>query len=321
MTTEARLAARLDDTARTAALEGAMPSDAAKQGYLALATGPRKYVEMALNLAASIKVVDPSRRVCLVHDRHADISYDARTLFDDFVMLDDAPSYHPILNKLRLFDSSPYEQSMFVDADCLLVRHDVSDYWRRCVGQPFAITGDVQTTGRWKGHDVPQLLATYEAPYIVRLNSGLFYFDRSPTAASFFAALKNLHGRHSEDLVALDNPRKYEDELFFGVVMGQMGLLPTLHSDEQGNTIMATTWHAPICLADPKRGRSALYKPTGHFFGQPILPRGYRRLSPTFMHFVGLKPRRLYDRLSTRFRNAALDRHPSSGSLRSEAPT
>ena len=296
------------------------PPGRASQGYLALATGPRKYVDLAMNLAASIKVTDPARRVCLVHDRAADIPAEAHRLFDDFAVLDDDPAYRPILNKLRLFDASPYDQSMFVDADCLLVRHDIADYWRACAAEPFAITGQVLTAGTWKGNAVAELLETYQAPYVVMMNSGVFYFDKSPVAASFFKHLNNFYRLHSEDLVALDGPWKYEDELFFGVVMGRCGLLPTLHADARGNTIMATTWRAPICLANPETGRSVLIKPTGYLFNQAVLPRGFRRLSPTFVHFVGLKPKGLYRRLSGRLRALALRSDASGGGLRQDTP-
>lgn len=280
------------------------------QGYLALATGPRKYVDLAMNLASSIKVMDPTRRVCLVHDETTDIPDEAHQLFDDFAVLAADPAYRPILNKIRLFDYSPYDQSLFVDADCLLVRHDVSSYWARCATAPFAITGEVMTSGIWKGNQVSDLLRRYEAPYVVKMNSGVFYFDKSEASRSFFAHLNALYREHSEDLVALDGPWRHEDELFFGVAMGRTGLLPTLGSDEAGNTIMATTWRAPVCRVEASRGWSVLYKPTGFYAGIPVLPRGFRRLSPTFMHFIGLKPKGLYTRLSRHFRVTAVSPAP-----------
>ena len=288
-----------------------VPGDGGTQGYLALATGPRKYVELAMNLAASIKVVDPSRRVCLVHDRNTDIPEEARHLFDDFAVLTDDPVYRPILNKLRLFEFSPYDRSMFVDADCLLVRRDVSHYWQRCAGHPFVITGQVMTSGVWKGNAISELMARYQAQYVVKMNSGVFYFDKSAAAQSFFHELNAFYRDHSENLVAHDGPWKYEDELFFGVVMGRVGMPPVLQNEGPHNTIMATTWRAPICLINPDRGRSVLYKPRGFYFGIPVLPRGFDRLSPTFVHFVGLKPKRLYERLSRRFRATVAARRTS----------
>jgi hypothetical protein len=276
------------------------------EGYVALATGPRKYVDQAINLAASIKVVDPARRVCLVHDRGADMPEDIGRYFDDFAVLEDDATYRPIMNKLRLYDHSPYEKSMFVDSDCILTRNDVSHYWRQCAGAPFAITGEVMTDGRWKGHAVRDLMQRYEAHHIVKMNSGLFYFEKGAAGEAFFGFLNEFYRKHKEDLIALDGPWKYEDEPFFGVTMGILQIPPALQSDDRGNTIMATTWRAPICLANPEKGLSVLYKPTGFWHDIPVLPRGFKRLSPTFMHFIGLKPRRLYDRLSHRMRHLAL---------------
>ena len=47
------------------------------QGYITLATGPQEYLEMAANLAASIKVMNSARPVCLVHDAGAAIPTDS----------------------------------------------------------------------------------------------------------------------------------------------------------------------------------------------------------------------------------------------------
>ncbi len=133
-----------------------------------------------------------------MHDRNTEVPEEAHRLFDDFAVLSDDPAYRPILNKLRLFDFSPYDRSMFVDADCLLVRPDVSDYWRRCAGQPFAITGEVLTKGVWKGNQVSALMADYQASYVVKMNSGVFYFDKSSAAQHFFRELNAFYREHSE---------------------------------------------------------------------------------------------------------------------------
>jgi hypothetical protein len=48
-----------------------------RQGYIVLAVGPTRYLDMAVNLAASLKVMDPGRPVCLVHDPGATIPPEA----------------------------------------------------------------------------------------------------------------------------------------------------------------------------------------------------------------------------------------------------
>jgi hypothetical protein len=40
------------------------------QGYVTLAIGAQRYVDMAVVLGLSLKTFDPQRPVCLLHDQH-----------------------------------------------------------------------------------------------------------------------------------------------------------------------------------------------------------------------------------------------------------
>ena len=153
------------------------------EGYLILATGPARYIAMARSLAASIRVMDTSaRRICLVHDENFRPAPGDTRYFDDYAVLENDPLYPGFMNKIRLFPTSPYRRTMFVDADCLLVKPDISTYWTMAAAMPFAITGGRRTSGEWKGADVAQLLAQEGAPYLVQMNSGVFCFDNSPAS-------------------------------------------------------------------------------------------------------------------------------------------
>ena len=99
------------------------------EGYLLLATGLSKYLSMARNLAASIRVMDGTRRICLVHDENARLEPADARLFDDLAVLTDDPRYPGFMKKIQLFPMSPYCRTMFVDADCLLVKRDINKYW------------------------------------------------------------------------------------------------------------------------------------------------------------------------------------------------
>ena len=118
------------------------------EGYIVLAPGAAPYIEMATNLAASLRVMDPRRGVCLVHDEGAELPAEARLLFTDFAPLPADPLYPPLMNKLRLYNLSPYARTMYVDADCLLVKRDVDLQWERASSRPFSITGDKATAGK-----------------------------------------------------------------------------------------------------------------------------------------------------------------------------
>jgi hypothetical protein len=285
-----------------------MERQGASEGYIVLATGAASYVEMATNLAASIRVMDPRRRVCLVHDAGAALPEDARRLFTDFAPLAPDPRYPPVMNKLRLFGLSPYTRTMYVDADCLLVKRDVDRQWERASTRPFSITGDIATEGVWHGVRIEDVLRQEGAPYLIRMNAGVFQFDASAQAANFFAGLDRYFIERQEHLkISLyRGQRTHTDELYLGLWMGLNGMDAGNMANQGRNSWMVSTWRALWCDFRPERGHSLLLKGDHHLFGIPVLPRRVVPLSPTFAHFIGLKPQHVYRRLARQFRTLAL---------------
>jgi hypothetical protein len=273
------------------------------EGYLILATGPARYIDMARNLAASIRVNDNTRRICLVHDENAVLDAADGRYFDDTAVLPDNPLYPGFMNKIRLFPTSPYRRTMFVDADCLLLKRDIGTYWELARGYPFAITGARRTKGEWKGADVAQLLAQEGAPYLVQMNSGVFCFDNSPQAAHFFEGLNDFYLRRKDHLcVGLHRGRPAQtDEIYIGVWMGLNGL-DSCGGKVGENSWMVSTWRAFGMKLDPAAGIAVMRKPKRSTFGIPNPLGGWDRLSPSFVHFIGLKPAGPYRRLCEYYR-------------------
>jgi hypothetical protein len=272
------------------------------EGYLVLATGPDRYIDMARNLAASLRVMDGTRRICLVHDEHARLDTTDTRFFDDYSLLADDPLYAGLINKIRVFETSPYRRTMFVDADCLLLKRDIDTYWNMARPYPFAITGARRTSGEWKGADVAHLLKQEGAPYLVQMNSGVFCFDDSPEAAGFFKGLNDFYLRRREWLgVGLHRGKPVQnDEIYIALWMGLNGL------DSCGGRVgedswMVSTWRAFWMTLDPERGISVIRKPKHSFAGVPNPIGGWDRLSPSFVHFIGLKPHGAYKRLTDYF--------------------
>jgi hypothetical protein len=274
----------------------------AHDGYLILAIGRVEYVDMARNLAASIRVMDAARRICLVHDEaFLPGKRDAR-LFDEFSLLKSDPRYPGVMNKIRLFPISPYQRTMFVDADCLLLKTDIGRYWELAREHPFAITGERRTQGEWKGVNIATLLTQESAPYLVQMNSGVFCFENGPEAAGFFAGLNDFYLRR-KDCIALGRhhgKRAHSDEIYIGLWMGLNGL-DSCDGDFGENSWMASTWGAFGMTLKPECGVSVIRKPKQSVFGRPNPVGGWDRLSPSFVHFIGLRPRSEYNRLAAYF--------------------
>ncbi len=273
------------------------------EGYLILATGPARYLDMARNLAASLRVMDGTRRICVVHDKHARLQPSDRAFFDDAAVLADDPLYPGFMNKIRLHRTSPYSRTMFVDADCLLLKRDIGTYWDAARHSFFAITGGRRTQGQWKGADIAQLLSQEGSPYLVQMNSGVFCFDGSPAAATFFQGLNEFYLRRRNALgVGLHRGKPAQtDEIYIGLWMGLNGL-DTCVGNVGQNSWMVSTWRGFGMTLDPVRGRTTIRKPKRSIAGIPNPLFGWDRLSPSIVHFIGLKPRRRYEQLSRHFR-------------------
>lgn len=272
------------------------------QGYLLLATGPAKYMEMARNLAASIRVMDGTRPICLVHDEGSKLTAGDARLFDDEAILPEDSRYGGLMNKARLFEASPYDRTMFVDADCLLVKRDIDVYWEMAAPYPFAITGVRRTQGQWKGVDIATLLKQEGAPYLVQMNSGVFCFERSNTVDCFFRGLDDfyLRRRQSLEIANSRDGRIHSHELYLGLWMG-LNRLDSCGGKYGENSWMVSTWRSFGIAADPEKGTSIIRKPRRSVAGVPVPIGGWDRLSPSFLHFIGLKPAPLYARLSQFF--------------------
>ena len=80
-----------------------------------MATGKRLYYVLTQNLLISYRLHNPDPQpFALICDRRNEITEE----FDDVVIMD-SPSFS-FNDKLRLADLTPYDETIFIDADCLV---------------------------------------------------------------------------------------------------------------------------------------------------------------------------------------------------------
>ena len=274
------------------------------EGYLVLALGSSVYIEMAANLAASINVMDPKRPICLVHDDSIALAPGTSDLFDDFAVLTRDPTFPGVMNKLHVFDFSPYADTMFIDADCLMVKANIDRYWAVARDNFFSITGVRRTSGAWKGLDLASLLKQEHVPYVIQMNNGVFTFNRSTQPQLFLDGMKSYYmdRRTIIDSLLLSNEKRHSAELYMGLWMAKSGLDAMRGGGRFGSdSWMVSTWRAFGIHIDPSRSISIIRKPRRSVFEVPCPILGWDKLSPTIAHFIGLKPKRLYRRLSEQF--------------------
>ncbi|MEL7190769.1 MAG: hypothetical protein AAGK17_14550 [Pseudomonadota bacterium] len=92
----------------------------AKLGLITMAYGRQKYVDQAVSLAQSVKRHVPHLPICLVTDRAEPVAP-----FDEQVRMESFAEAGTVL-KTRIYEYSPYDETLFIDSDCLVTR-DFSD--------------------------------------------------------------------------------------------------------------------------------------------------------------------------------------------------
>ncbi len=275
------------------------------QGYVTIAVGEPIYYEMATNLALSSHLSDPTRPISLICDDPVKVPKPSNGLFDSLVRLEPHPGYVGCMTKLLLFSYTPYEETMYVDADCLIVRPDMDRHWQRFSRHDFNIAGDKRTEGSWYSFDIARACTKIGADYIVQMNTGLIYFRSNANAKSIFEEAKRLLFDERDVLGAIHHrniAEEVSDEPFFGAAMGRLRIEPVSYSPEEGS-VMITTVYARNCDFDPWTGVNRIDKPSGFRLLNRFWARKWTRHSPSVAHFVKLKPRRQYISIVNRLRS------------------
>ena len=101
------------------------------KGFLTIATGDEQFYRIAYNLLRSYRCfTEEPVPFALLCDRE-----NAYTALFDQVILMDQP-YGSYLDKLRFPLYTPFDETIFIDADCLAYR-DLNDFWNAFTGDSF----------------------------------------------------------------------------------------------------------------------------------------------------------------------------------------
>ncbi|WDI30965.1 hypothetical protein PUV54_13475 [Hyphococcus flavus] len=276
-----------------------MIEPATTQGYITMAYGHRRFFEMAVNLALSARLNDPNRPVTLLYKDCSELPEELAPYFQDCRPFENPEAYPGVTIKLGVYEPSPYEETFFVDADCLIMKRDMDRHWEKYGAQDFAISGDVVKSGAAYGCDVEKMMAAAGVDYFCDMNCGVLFFRKSDKAQKVFADARALLAERHPDLIEL-RPRRGDglsDQPYFAAAMARNGVEPVSYTPEEG-TIMATTWRASDIEFDLEHGINRLKKPTGFRLMDRFWARGWVSHETSIAHFIELKPRAAYQRLS-----------------------
>jgi hypothetical protein len=276
-----------------------MTDTPSSQGYVTMAYGPRKFFEMAVNLALSVKLNDPARPIALLYKDAAEIPGGAPQHFDRCMPFENLERYPGVTIKLGVYEPSPYAETLYIDADCLIVKRDMDRHWAKYGAQDFAISGEVVTSGAAYGCDVSEMMAAAGADYFCDMNCGIVFFRKSDGARKVFGDARALLAEGHKELIEL-RPRRGDglsDQPYFAAAMARNNIKPVFYAPEEG-TIMATTWQAKDVMFDVEKAIGRVKKPAGFRLFNRFWAKGWVQHESSVAHFIEMKPRALYQRQS-----------------------
>ena len=125
-----------------------IPNTNVARGFVTVATGKDWYYVLANNLLASYRYHSPNPLpFAIICDRHNKWTED----FDQVIVMDNPAC--SFVDKLRVIDLSPFDETIFIDADCLAYK-DLNGLWDIFKGSPdFGLLGDTHPEEMWWTRD------------------------------------------------------------------------------------------------------------------------------------------------------------------------
>lgn len=191
-----------------------------KKGFVTIATGNDRYYIMARNLLRSYRQnCDQPMPFALIADRENEFTAE----FDDVVILDQPT--HSWMDKMRLLDCCPYDENLFIDADCLVYR-DINFLWDLYQNaDDFSSFGKALPLDDQSGWFTNQAADVYPIKFCTHLHGMLYFIRKSDTLAHMKALCDDIIANYEKVTFKGFND-KLADEPVYALAMAVMNLHP-----------------------------------------------------------------------------------------------
>ncbi len=251
-----------------------------RRAIITLATTKMLYAEMAFVLARSFVFWNRSSGIPFYI--FTDIEFDLPRELQGHVEVKRMPpgalgtGFSP---KLHLDRLAPAPQTLFIDADCM-VMGPLDSIFDRFAGRAVSVFGERMTEGIWWG-DVAQILKRIGRPAMSGFNGGLYYIEPGELANKVYARAREVEGLYDAWGLARLRGRP-NDEVIMSIAMAEAGL----EAVKDDGTIMVPYNSYPLFRElDVFAGRCAMENPPlpdkMHRPGVPV-----RVVHPVIPHFV-----------------------------------
>ena len=193
-----------------------------------MSLGHENYYKMAVVLAASIKVNDPLP-VCLVTDvpvkeEHADLFSVVK--LPTYKSIHNGTNKEYIKAKLFMYDLSPFEETIFLDADQIIMDGRIISVLfdeLKDIDLTFSNTGLAETSV-WA--DIKEVSKIYGKKPFWNFHSELVYFKKSAKVKAYFDAAKKVYEENKIISATKFSGATMADELAFQCAAMITGLYP-----------------------------------------------------------------------------------------------
>ncbi|MFT6442131.1 MAG: hypothetical protein ACJASM_001673 [Salibacteraceae bacterium] len=187
-------------------------------GVTTLATGDIRFINMAIFLARSLRRTNPKLTLAVVTD-----SSDLRlsSYFDIVVPFNESVPAG-FIHKLYLYDYSPFDETLFIDSDSLVLR-PLDSYINKIKVSHVSVQGFKFTDRIWAGVHPKNIKDKTGADYMIMFNGGIYYFKKSNIASKVFQTAKELLLRY-DDLGYYKERNRLADEPIMSTAMSMHGM-------------------------------------------------------------------------------------------------
>lgn len=238
------------------------------RGVITLAFGKQRYLEMAKSLARSLELHAPNVPRAVMTDSDDE---ELRSLFSHVVPYRTEYGTN-VVPKFYLDRFTPFDETLFIDSDCLLVR-SLDPFWEAFENQYYGVPG-WRILGRGETDpylDLPFVLEHLHLAGFSKFNGGTYYLKRSAETTHFFDTVRHLYSRADELRIVNFRHNGPPDEPIFSIAMELHGLRMTSMGDRGMLTPIQST--GPLRL-DVLKGRCSFTKEG-------------RSVHPDIIHFAG----------------------------------
>lgn len=236
-------------------------------GFLTMAVGAEKYMKQAVNLAISLKIHMPSSVIAVITD-HSIVD----PIFD-IVVKYDGSGIIGVVNKIDIYEFSPFDETVFIDADCLVSRPflneigDIRKYDVSPIVETYLGRGGVE---QWLPN-FDLVLDELKLPCFPKYNGGLYFFRKSQVAEKVFKEARSILEMAERLHIKNFDRAGPNDETLLGLALAGHAPLPLY--DDHG-TLMRT----PVGLT------GNLYF---EFFNGCHFIKSGKEVRPAILHFCG----------------------------------